>query len=307
MHCIWGKSTHLNLRKGSHMRSFSLCVPLVAALIAAGFAASGTIHVEQNPAIDQNEVIDPGATLSIWDMQFAFDASGASGALGNTGAEFDGTYFYSTRWASNLIHQYDIDGNLVKEFSIPGVSGLRDLAYDGTYFQYVSQWDLSSGSFTGVTHDVLTDFPGTDGIAGGLFFTTDYIPGTGTLGGMWQTENPYPNMMFCYEICHPAADLEVDISPVNGQVFQPGDWIQYAVTVTNNSTSPIQAVGSIHASNSVLWELSLWGPLSFTIPAETTIGPVNLQSHVPNGAPAMTAYMCAEVNTAHDCYMVTIE
>ena len=71
---------------------------------------------------------------AIWDVQLTFDLQAATGALGNAGAEFDGTYFYSTRWASNLLHQYDMAGNLVQEFSISGVTGLRDLAFDGTYF-----------------------------------------------------------------------------------------------------------------------------------------------------------------------------
>ncbi|MBL7149721.1 MAG: T9SS type A sorting domain-containing protein, partial [Candidatus Cloacimonetes bacterium] len=70
----------------------------------------------------------------MWDLQFSFDATAASGAPGNAGVEFDGTYFYSTRWAASLIHKYDINGILVSEFSIPGVTGLRDLAYDGTHF-----------------------------------------------------------------------------------------------------------------------------------------------------------------------------
>jgi hypothetical protein len=74
-------------------------------------------------------------SLSPWDLLGVFDigATGQTGANGNAGAEFDGTYLYSTRWASNLIHRYDKDGTLVEEFSIPGVSGLRDLAFDGTY------------------------------------------------------------------------------------------------------------------------------------------------------------------------------
>lgn len=71
---------------------------------------------------------------AMWDLQLAFDVTAASGGPGNAGAEFDGTYFYTTRWASNLIHKYDVSGNLIEEFSIPGVSGLRDLAFDGTYF-----------------------------------------------------------------------------------------------------------------------------------------------------------------------------
>ncbi|MGF3555280.1 MAG: PKD domain-containing protein [Thermoplasmatota archaeon] len=75
------------------------------------------------------------STLAPWDLLAEIDigATGQTGANGNAGAEFDGTYLYSTRWQSNLIHRYDINGNLVEEFSIPGVSGLRDLAFDGTY------------------------------------------------------------------------------------------------------------------------------------------------------------------------------
>jgi len=69
----------------------------------------------------------------IWDIQFTFDVTEASGNIGNAGAEFDGTYFYSTRWQSNLLHKYDKSGNLIEEFSIPGVTGLRDLAFDGAY------------------------------------------------------------------------------------------------------------------------------------------------------------------------------
>ncbi|MBL7105295.1 MAG: carboxypeptidase regulatory-like domain-containing protein, partial [Bacteroidales bacterium] len=73
------------------------------------------------------------ATDDAWDLQFSFDVELATGALGNAGAECDGQYYYTTRWAANLIHKFDLDGNLVEEFSIAGVSGLRDLAFDGTY------------------------------------------------------------------------------------------------------------------------------------------------------------------------------
>ncbi len=70
----------------------------------------------------------------IWDVLFSFDATAASGAAGNAGAEYRTGEFYSTRWATNLIHEYDDTGVMVDEFSIAGVSGLRDLCYDGTYF-----------------------------------------------------------------------------------------------------------------------------------------------------------------------------
>src|SRR5690554_1618793 len=74
-------------------------------------------------------------TEAMWDVLLEFDVTALTGAAGNAGAEWDGTYFYTTRWASNLIHKYNSSGTtLVQEFSVPGVSGLRDLAYDGTYF-----------------------------------------------------------------------------------------------------------------------------------------------------------------------------
>jgi hypothetical protein len=79
------------------------------------------------------EVTSPAENKAPWDLLFSFDVTAASGAAGNAGSEFDGTYFYSARWASNLIHQYDITGALVSQFSIAGVTGLRDLAFDGTY------------------------------------------------------------------------------------------------------------------------------------------------------------------------------
>ena len=64
---------------------------------------------------------------AIWDVQLAINLPGGFGA------EFDGTFFYVTTGFSNLISKYDVTGNLIEEFSIPGVSGLDDIAYDGVY------------------------------------------------------------------------------------------------------------------------------------------------------------------------------
>ena len=88
---------------------------------------------ELTPYIGTNQNQYTGSD-AIWDIQNIVDVGGQSGANGNAGVEFDGTYYYSARWGSNLLHKYDINGNLVEQFSIPGVTGLRDLAYDGTYF-----------------------------------------------------------------------------------------------------------------------------------------------------------------------------
>ncbi len=235
-------------------------------------------------------------TLSMWDLMFSFNVTNATGASGNAGAEFDGTYLYTTRWASNLIHKFDISGNLVEEFSIPGVTGLRDLAFDGTYMyggaaantiyqmdfntktligtisspvtvrfiaydeindgfwcgswadnptlvsrtgqtlnsfstgltnQYgaafdnvspggsylwmfdqgggncpgslmIYQFDILSGTFTGVSHDACIDL--TDGIAGGLFSTIDYVAGNFLIGGIMQSNSGLDDTFFLYDI-----------------------------------------------------------------------------------------------------------
>jgi hypothetical protein len=73
-------------------------------------------------------------TEDTWDVQIQYNLETITGALGNAGGETDGTHFYTTRWASNLIHKISMDGTLVEEFSIPGITGMRDLAYDGQYF-----------------------------------------------------------------------------------------------------------------------------------------------------------------------------
>ncbi len=95
------------------------------------FAQQGMQDADPNAA--GNTTYDPPKE-AIWDLLLEFDAAALSGAAGNAGAEWDGTSFYSTRWASNLIHEYSADGTtLIREFSVAGVTGLRDLAFDGTY------------------------------------------------------------------------------------------------------------------------------------------------------------------------------
>jgi len=109
------------------------------------FLLSGTLLFAANEVKVERSISDrdespylsgstAGTSREMWDLQFNFDVTAASGAAGNAGCEFDGTYFYTTRWASNLIYKYDINGALIEEFSIPGVTGLRDLAYDGNHF-----------------------------------------------------------------------------------------------------------------------------------------------------------------------------
>ncbi|PNX52297.1 MAG: hypothetical protein BV458_10320 [Thermoplasmata archaeon M9B2D] len=117
---------------------------LFVALLFIGNAAATRIITDNTIAINTNQIkgeeIFPfphETSRDPWDLYFSFDLEAATGSAQNAGAEFDGDYFYSTVWASNLIHQFDTSGILQKEFSIAGVSGLRDLAYNpntGTFY-----------------------------------------------------------------------------------------------------------------------------------------------------------------------------
>jgi len=83
------------------------------------------------------QVFDVPQTREMWDLlaNFTLDPT----IISQAGIEFDGTYFYSAVWNQpSNISKFDIDGNLVETFTIPGVgtalNGIRDLAYDGEYF-----------------------------------------------------------------------------------------------------------------------------------------------------------------------------
>jgi hypothetical protein len=271
----------------------NIFIPLSAVLISATLLFSQNDNRDKSP-FPGKEGGKHKNTLALWDLEFSFNVTNATGAAGNAGAEFDGTYFYTTRWASNLIHKFDMSGNLVETFSIPGVTGLRDLAFDGTYMyggaagntiyqmdfntktligtisspvlvrfiaydeyndafwcgtwdsdptlvsrtgqnfgsfstgltaQYgaaydwinaggpylwifdqgtgtcpgsliIYQFDIASGTPTGVQHDACVDL--TNGIAGGLFSTIDFIAGQFNIGGLMQSNSGLDDTFFLY-------------------------------------------------------------------------------------------------------------
>lgn len=84
------------------------------------FPQSSSFNQNFNPSSPQN---DPEA---IWDVQLNVNVTGS-------GAVKDGTFFYVTDQSSNLIRAYNTSGNLIYSFAIPGVTGLGDITFDGTF------------------------------------------------------------------------------------------------------------------------------------------------------------------------------
>jgi hypothetical protein len=77
--------------------------------------------------------------LAQFDLQFDYDAQAVTGANGNAAAIFfdnaaaGGPQFWTSRWASNILHRWNADGTLIEQFTISGVTGVRGLTYDGQY------------------------------------------------------------------------------------------------------------------------------------------------------------------------------
>ena len=95
---------------------------VIMALFVMGQTASNLDTGPKGPKMN--------STKGAWTVQFNHDVARSASA----GCETDGTNYYMTQWNSSLIWKVSMAGVVVDSFSVPGVSGLRDLAYDGTYF-----------------------------------------------------------------------------------------------------------------------------------------------------------------------------
>jgi hypothetical protein len=136
----WGVATEYVTisNEGNGILDWNLSVVLLDKEVIPGLKASNKLKttVPDNTVREESPYVtnlNKEISREQWDVLFNYDVVASTGAAGNAGAEFDGEYFYTTRWASNLMHQYDKEGNLMKEFSVAGVANLRDLAFDGMY------------------------------------------------------------------------------------------------------------------------------------------------------------------------------
>jgi uncharacterized protein (TIGR02145 family) len=87
-----------------------------------------------NTDVDPNAKVNPHATTftdGLFDHQFDFPVSSVSG---QRGIETNGNYIYTSRWYECKFYCYEMDGTYIGYFYVSGISGVRDMAYDGTYF-----------------------------------------------------------------------------------------------------------------------------------------------------------------------------
>ena len=75
----------------------------------------------------------------MWDFITSFTCSTGR----QHGVVYDGEYIYTSAWGKSstvlsMFYKYDLEGNLIEEFDVPGIENsdnyMRDMTYDGQYF-----------------------------------------------------------------------------------------------------------------------------------------------------------------------------
>ncbi len=84
---------------------------------------------EKSPNLPEDLTITE--SRDTFNLQFQFPTAAF---VGEYGIESDGQYIYVTQWLDDSIAQYNMNGDVLDVFVIPGVGEVRDLAWDGTYF-----------------------------------------------------------------------------------------------------------------------------------------------------------------------------
>ena len=92
-----------------------------------------SVRVPSNGLIDKypNAKPIPIPSDDMFDLIFEYPCAIGGG---EAGIETDGIFIYTTKWNGDQFYKYEIDGTFIDSLTIPSVSNIRDLAWDGTYF-----------------------------------------------------------------------------------------------------------------------------------------------------------------------------
>ena len=99
-------------------------------------------------ALAMPSAIQAQTPRDMWDFVNSFSCSTGR----QHGVVYDGEYIYTSAWGKSstvlsMFYKYDLNGNLIEEFDVPGIDNsdnyMRDMTYDG---QYVYGCDAHSGT-----------------------------------------------------------------------------------------------------------------------------------------------------------------
>ena len=85
------------------------------------------IQLRWQPPVISTDGMQP-FSIENWQPEFSYDVS-------SRGTATDGKYVYS---GASIFKKYDMEGNFLEEFSIPGLPEIYDITYDGRYFYATS-------------------------------------------------------------------------------------------------------------------------------------------------------------------------
>jgi len=200
----------------------------------------------------------------------------------------DNDHFYTANWGST-IDEFDRNGVVYNNF--PNTKSIYGLAYDGlsedgpylwvhsqdgTPAMEISQFDLNTGTYTGVSWQSALPTGFTDGIAGGACFTTEWDPAIGALFVLGQgTPNDF---IYGYEIAPNITWLKVQ-SGGSGDVA-PGDsaLIEFLVDFRDTSIvadSTYQAIANINNNSNAPTPAILFSITAGAAGCDYVVGDVN--------------------------------
>lgn len=114
-----------------------LTISVLFVLLFGNLSFSQSLRLQDISPNLVSEEVKPGypVTEALWDVQANYDATTVTGAAGNAAAFFIESLgeYWTSRWASNLLHRWTSSGTLIEQFSIAGVTGVRSLTSDGTF------------------------------------------------------------------------------------------------------------------------------------------------------------------------------
>jgi hypothetical protein len=188
-------------------------ISLLSALLFGINIFSQTSNMEVSPTLEQVKQSQTSIEAT-WDVEFNYDASAVTLAAGNAGAVYIPTLgkFWTSRWATGVIHQWNTDGTLDQEYTVP-FTGTRGMCFDGQ-FVYHSINTTTVQIVDPTTRTVVGTVP-VVGAPNGFRFITynpDGNAGAGSIiGGNWTA----PNLNF-YEFSLTGTLLRTITSTVTG-------------------------------------------------------------------------------------------
>ncbi len=106
--------------------------------IAVCMAYFVSAQSEKAPQTSNNATLQRQSNLTQakaqWDMQMSFNATDSTaGSTGMAAIAMVNNEIWTSKWASDTLIRFDIDGTMIEKFIIAGLTGTRSITSDGTY------------------------------------------------------------------------------------------------------------------------------------------------------------------------------